>query len=75
MVYFFTAKGLLRATFTDDFQSLEDISDHILRFPYSSSIPAANNYMTLISNCNPLDPCFIIGKTKVLGYANRAESF
>lgn len=64
MVYFFTAKSLLRAMFIDDFQSLEDISDHILRFPYSSSIPAANNYMTLISHGNPLDPCFIIGENK-----------
>lgn len=75
MARLLTAKGSYwGATFIDDFQSLGDINDHILRFPYSRPIPAANNYVTFISHCNPLDPCFIIGKKKVLGYIGGSES-
>jgi len=73
---FIHCQGLIPgATFIDDFQSPGDINDHILRFPYSSPIPAASNYVTLINHCSPLDPCFVIGKMKVLGYTGGSESF
>lgn len=50
----FIAKGSYEATFIYCFQSHEDIHYQILRSPYSGSIPATNNFATLVSHCNVL---------------------